>query len=112
MRSRSWLGVLVLGLLAACSGAHRSSTDGGTSTDAGTQGPGDAGNPDTGSADGGADAGVLSPPQLLGALPARGESGGGTWTTVRGSGFLRGVAGSTTEAHGRREQGEGLPDHQ
>ncbi len=98
MISRARLSILLLWLLAACGGEHRPGRDGGTSEDAGTQGPVDAGNPDAGPTDGGADAGVLSPPYILGALPARGESGGGTWTTLRGSGFLRGVASSTTDA--------------
>lgn len=92
------LSVLLLCLLAACGGEHRPGVDGGVSDDAGAPGPGDAGRPDAGSTDGGTDAGVLPPPRILGALPARGESGGGTWITVRGSGYLLGVASSTTEA--------------
>ncbi|WP_224362419.1 IPT/TIG domain-containing protein [Hyalangium versicolor] len=92
------LGILALVLLVACGGGRPPGTDAGTNEDAGTQGPGDAGVPDAGVADGGADAGALAPPRLLGALPARGESGGGTWITVRGTGFLQGVANSTTDA--------------
>ncbi|WP_164019822.1 IPT/TIG domain-containing protein [Pyxidicoccus trucidator] len=51
-------------------------------TDAGTQG----------------DAGTLQPPTLLSSLPARGESGGGTWVRLTGSGFLQGVATTPSEA--------------
>lgn len=92
------LGVLLWMLLAACGAERRSGWDGGSSEDAGTQGPADAGSSDGGAEDGGADAGVLPPPRLLGVLPGRGESGGGTWVALRGSGFLKGVASSTTEA--------------
>jgi len=98
MSGRARLSVLLLCLLAACGGERRPGLDGGVSEDAGNQGPGDAGRPDAGPMDGGTDAGVLPPPHILGVLPARGESGGGTWGTLRGSGYLRGVASSTTEA--------------
>ncbi len=98
MSGHTRLGVLLLVLLSACGGEPRPGRDAGTSEDAGTQGPGDAGNPDAGLTDGGTDAGVLPPPRIFGAQPTRGESGGGTWTTLRGSGFLQGVASSTTEA--------------
>jgi hypothetical protein len=85
-------------LLAACGEERRPSTDGGIPGDAGTEGRPDAGSPDAGIRDGGTDAGVLPPPRILEVLPARGESSGGTWITLRGSGFLQGVAASTTEA--------------
>ncbi len=98
MSGRACLSVLLLVLLSACGGERRPGRDAGRFEDAGTQGPGDAGNPDAGLTDGGVDAGVLPPPRILGVLPTRGESGGGTWTTLRGSGFLQGVASSTTEA--------------
>ncbi|KFE62541.1 IPT/TIG domain-containing protein [Hyalangium minutum] len=98
MSGRARLSVVLLCLLAACGGERRPSVDGGVSDDAGTPGPADAGRPDAGPTDGGTDAGVPPPPRILGALPARGESGGGTWITVRGSGYLLGVASSTTEA--------------
>jgi hypothetical protein len=98
MIGRSRLSVLLLVLLAACGGERRTGRDAGTFEDAGIQGPGDAGNPDAGPRDGGVDAGGLPPPRILGVLPTRGESGGGTWATLRGSGFLQGVASSTTEA--------------
>lgn len=98
MSGHARLGVLLLVLLSACGGERRPGRDAGTFEDAGTQGPGDAGSPDAGPTDGGADAGVLSPPRILGVLPTRGESGGGTWITLRGSGLLQGVASSTTEA--------------
>ncbi|HYI01037.1 IPT/TIG domain-containing protein [Hyalangium sp.] len=98
MSGRARLSFLVLFLLAACGGEQRPGLDAGTFQDAGTQGTGDAGTSDAGPPDGGTDAGVLTPPHIQGVLPARGENGGGTWITLRGSGFLRGVASSTTEA--------------
>ncbi|WP_224244777.1 IPT/TIG domain-containing protein [Hyalangium gracile] len=98
MNAGARLRALLLVLLVACGEEHRPGADAGTSEDAGTQGSADAGSLDAGATDGGADAGVLSPPRLQAALPARGEVGGGTWTTLRGSGFLSGVASSTTEA--------------
>jgi len=98
MSGRACLGVLLLCLLAACGSERRPGLDGGVSQDGGGQEPGDAGRPDAGPMDGGTDGGVLPPPRILGVQPARGESGGGTWSTVRGSGYLLGVAKSTTEA--------------
>jgi hypothetical protein len=90
--------LLLLFLLAACGGERRPGVDAGTPEDSGTSGPPDAGSTDAGVADGGVDAGPLPSPRILGVLPARGESGGGTWITLQGTGFLRGVATSTTEA--------------
>ncbi|HVG61709.1 MAG TPA: IPT/TIG domain-containing protein [Hyalangium sp.] len=98
MSCHTRLGLLLLVLLSACGGERRPGGDAGTSDDAGTRVPGDAGGSDAGPTDGGADAGVLPPPRILGVLPTRGESGGGTWIALRGSGFLQGVASSTTEA--------------
>jgi len=93
------LSLLWLLLLVACGGEERRpSVDGGTPGDGGAVERPDAGSPDAGPGDGGSDAGVLPPPRILEVLPARGESSGGTWLTLRGSGFLRGVADSTTEA--------------
>ncbi len=98
MRGYARLSLLGLLLLVACGEERLPGVDGGTPGDAGTEGRPDAGSPDAGSGDGGSDAGVLSPPRILEVLPARGESSGGTWLTLRGSGFLQGVAASTTEA--------------
>jgi len=93
------LGLLWLLLLVACGGEERRpGVDGGTPGDGGSVERPDAASPDAGSGDGGSDAGVLPPPRILEVLPARGESSGGTWLTLRGNGFLRGVADSTTEA--------------
>lgn len=45
-----------------------------------------------------ADAGTLPPPSLRASLPTRGESGGGTWLRLTGSGFLQGVATTPSDA--------------
>ncbi|MDY7232310.1 IPT/TIG domain-containing protein [Hyalangium rubrum] len=88
------LSVLVL-LLVACGAERRPDVDGGTREDAGSGDFHDAGTADAGIVP---DAGPLPPPTLLEVSPVRGENSGGTWLTLRGRGFLQGVAGSTTEA--------------
>ncbi|HZI10286.1 MAG TPA: IPT/TIG domain-containing protein [Myxococcus sp.] len=44
------------------------------------------------------DAGSLPAPSIHSSLPARGESGGGTWVTLRGTGFVQGIAATPSEA--------------
>jgi hypothetical protein len=84
---------LALLLCAACGDTPRPP---GAPTDAGLI---DAGAEDSGTDAGTAgDAGSLPPPSLLTSLPARGDSGGGTWVRLTGSGFLQGVATAPTEA--------------
>ncbi|MCY1019062.1 IPT/TIG domain-containing protein [Pyxidicoccus sp. MSG2] len=86
------LAVLCL-LLAACGD---SSHPPGVTPDAGLI---DAG---AGAEDAGPDAGSQSDagpaPTLLSLLPVRGESGGGAWVRLTGSGFVQGVAATPTEA--------------
>ncbi|WP_241759652.1 IPT/TIG domain-containing protein [Pyxidicoccus parkwayensis] len=86
----------MLCLLPALSACGDSPRPPGTTVDAGIT---DAG---TVAEDAGTDAGSQTDagpaPTLLSSLPARGESGGGTWVRVTGSGFIQGVATTPTEA--------------
>lgn len=90
--------LLVLGL-AACGGSSRPPGD---PPDAGAR---DAGVEDAGSTDAGTriDAGTSAAPIIHSALPTRGESGGGTWVTLKGRGFVDGVATTPSEAVLRTE---------
>ncbi|NTX02829.1 IPT/TIG domain-containing protein [Myxococcus sp. CA040A] len=92
------LGLLVL-VLAACGGSSRPPGD---LPDAGSR---DAGAEDAGPTDAGTqvDAGASAAPVIHSALPTRGESGGGTWVTLKGRGFVEGVAATPSEAALRTE---------
>lgn len=83
----------LLPVLAACGDSPRPP---GTHSDAGII---DAG---TGAEDAGTDAGSQADAgpalTIVSPLPTRGESGGGTWVRLTGSGFLHGIAASPTEA--------------
>ncbi|WP_426744599.1 IPT/TIG domain-containing protein [Myxococcus faecalis] len=85
--------ILLATLLAACGGSPRPP---GIPPDAGSV-------PDAGAQDAGthADAGAPSAPVIQSALPARGGRGGGTWVTLKGRGFVEGVARTAPEAAAR-----------
>ncbi len=110
-----WTALLLVAALMACGGTSSgddAGPDAGARPDAGQDagiddldaGSGDGGVGDDAGSDAGADAGDADaggelPPQVIEAvLPPRGGSGGGTQVVLRGSGFLYGVARSSTAA--------------
>ena len=100
-QSSRWAVVLAAALMASgCScGPARNTRDGGLEQDAGF----DAGEVDPGRSDAGADAGVVDagpPPvlKILKVLPPRGGAAGGTSVLLQGSGFIKDVSTSGTQA--------------
>ncbi|MCP3059142.1 IPT/TIG domain-containing protein [Myxococcus sp. K38C18041901] len=95
MRTTSSLAFsLIATMLIACGGTSRPP---GTPPDAGLD---DGGVPDAGARDAGTrvDAGAPVAPVIQSVLPTRGERGGGTWVTLKGRGFVEGVARGAPEA--------------